>query len=101
MPLIVRRSVCPVEWLEPVRFRPQDIVLPIKEGVEVPPLVPCGRVRQWTASKIVDVPQFRDETVDAETLVPRARVHQWTAEQTVGCTSISGRDRRGQSRVNE
>ena len=62
-----------VEWLEPVRLEPQEIVLPIKE-----------------------------ETVDAVTLIPRERV-KVDCPADCGCTSTSGRDSRGGSwsRVNK
>ena len=74
-----------MEWVEPVRVQPQEIVLPIKEEtVDAVMLVPSERVQRRTAEKIGDVPQFRkepEEVVEAVTSVPRERVQQRTAGQ--------------------
>ena len=44
----------------------------------------CGHPSpERIAEQIVDVPQFREETVEAVTLVPRELVQQWTAAQMV------------------
>ena len=69
-----------VEWLEPVRLEPPEIVLPIKDR-RCGDVDPAERVKQWTADQIGDVPQRREETVQAVTLFPREGRRWGTAEQ--------------------
>ena len=58
-----------------------DVPQPQEETVEVVTLIPRERVRQLTAEQIGDAPQSQEGAVDEELLVPRERVQQETAEQ--------------------